>query len=421
LTVILGAGITGLSVAYHLKEKNSDFIIIEKEKTPGGLCRNINIDGYTFNFTGHFLHYKTTYVRDLVKKLIPDIKTIKRNAYIYLNKRVIPYPIQSNKNYLSPISRMKSSIGYLFRDKKKPLNLEDWFIYNFGRGLCSIFFLPYSEKLWKYPLDKISSDFLTGYVPKSSSRCSKKVDEYNAEFLYPGKGIGTLVSSISKDINISHGEVKKVEKDYVYFEREKIKYENLISTIPLPELLKILYINGEKFEMKKWDLVWNSIICINIGLEGQLSFGSSIKKFKSDNLNPSKFHWIYFPEKKIPFYRVGSLSNISSGLAPENHSSIWVEISYRENKPEESIVDAVIKNLEQIGLLKKEAIKHISSFDIPYAYPIYDFNRENIIREVQSFLRKHNIILAGRFGGWKYSYMEESILEGKKVALELCP
>jgi protoporphyrinogen oxidase len=420
LTLILGAGITGLSVAYHLKEQNKDFIIIEKEEVPGGLCRNININGYTFNYTGHFLHCKSPYVQNLARKLIPDIKTIKRNSYVYLNKRVIPYPIQSNRRYLSPGTRIKSFISYLLRNKKRPENLEEWFICNFGREMYNIFFLPYNEKLWKYSLNEISPDFLRSYVPKNSFGYSEKVDEYNEEFLYPEEGIGALVSSISKGINILHGEVKRIEGNCVYFDEEKIKYENLVSTIPLPEFLKMLILNGDKHRIKKGSLIWNSVLCINVGIKGQLSFSDSVKKFEDDNLGISKFHWMYFPDRKIPFYRIGSLSNVSSRLAPENHSSIWVEISYRQKKPNRNIVDAVIKNLEQIGLFDRKSIVHISQVDIPYAYPIYDMNWKRMTEEIRDFLKKYNIILAGRFGGWKYSYMEESILEGKKVALELC-
>jgi protoporphyrinogen oxidase len=420
LTVILGAGITGLSVAYHLKEKNHDFIIIEKEKNPGGLCRNINIEGYIFNYTGHFLHCKTAYVRDLAVKLVPRIKTIKRNSYVYLDKRVIPYPIQSNEEYLSPVSRIKSSIGYLIRNKREPRNLDDWFIYNFGRGLYSIFFKPYNEKLLKYPLKDIVPDFLTGYVPKNSQTSSRKNIGYNAEFLYPDKGIGELVSSISRGIKISRGEVRKVDKRYVYFNSGKIKYENLVSTIPLPEFLKLFRKNGEKFESKNGDLVWNSVLCLNIGIKGKFSFGSSIKKSKDSNFNPSQFHWIYFPDKNFPFYRIGSLSNVSPQLAPDDCSSVWVEISYRKNKPGNKIIDTVIKSLEQIGLCKKEAIAHVSEVDILYAYPIYDKNREKIIKEIKDFLEKCNITLVGRFGEWQYSYIEESILEGKRIAEKLC-
>lgn len=421
MTVILGAGITGLSVAYHLKKKNKDFIIIEKENVPGGLCRNIKIDGYTFNYTGHFLHCKTSYVENLAKKLVPDIKKVRRNSYVYLNRKIIPYPIQSNKAYLSMAERVKSFLSYhLTKNRKNSKNLEEWFVYNFGRELYNIFFLPYNEKLWKFSLKKISPDFLRSYVPKETSGQSDEVGEYNSEFLYPDKGIGVLVSSMAKDINILHGEVTKIERKYVYCNGRKIKYEKLISTIPLPELLKMLYLNEDELRKKGKYLNWNSVLCINIGLKETLSFEKTVNKLKKSNLNPSDFHWIYFPEKKFPFYRVGSLSNVSPRLVPDNHSSIWVEISYRGKKPGKRITEDVINNLEKIGFLEKKTIDHISRVYIPYAYPIYDMNWARVTGEIRNSLKNQNIILAGRFGDWRYSYMEESILEGKKVALELC-
>jgi protoporphyrinogen oxidase len=412
LTVILGAGITGLSVAYHLNKKNKDFIIIEKEKTPGGLCRNINIDGYVFNYTGHFLHCRTEYVNELARKLMPDIKAIKRSSFIYLGERIIPYPIQANISYLPFFSRIKTLTGYIFRNKNEPTNLRDWFISSFGRGLYDVFFCAYNQKLWKYPLEEISPDFLEVYVPKYSFGSADRNIGYNAEFLYPRGGIGELVSSLSRDIEVLHGEVRKVDDNYVYFDKGDIRYDRLISTIPLPEFLRMFTLGENKPD--KASLIWNSVLCINIGIEGELSF-------KNNDSDSSDFHWIYFPEKKYPFYRVGSLSNVSSELVPPGHSSVWVEISYREQPPDENIVDSVIDNLVQIGLFKKDSVVHISKVNIPYAYPIYDKKRENTIREIYDFLNNYNITLAGRFGKWEYSYMEESILEGKSIADLLCP
>jgi protoporphyrinogen oxidase len=130
---------------------------------------------------------------------------------------------------------------------------------------------------------------------------------------------------------------------------------------------------------------------------------------------------MYFPEKKYPFYRIGSLSNVSPELVPQGHSSVWVEISYREQPPDEGLVDFVIDSLSGLGLFKKDSVVHTSEVDIPYAYPIYNINREKAIGEIYDFLNNYNITLAGRFGRWEYSYMEESILEGKRIADLLCP
>lgn len=55
--VIIGAGLTGISTAYHFEHYGfDDYILFEKESMPGGLCRSIMQDGFTFDYTGHLLH-----------------------------------------------------------------------------------------------------------------------------------------------------------------------------------------------------------------------------------------------------------------------------------------------------------------------------------------------------------------------------
>ncbi len=80
--VILGAGLTGLSTAFHLEDVSS--LILERESEVGGLCRTHEEAGFTFDCTGHLLHLKTDEVRDLVKRLLPDtFTTHERRAQIF--------------------------------------------------------------------------------------------------------------------------------------------------------------------------------------------------------------------------------------------------------------------------------------------------------------------------------------------------
>jgi len=44
--VVIGAGITGLSVAWKLSEKGYEVKIIEMDKFIGGLARSIKIENY---------------------------------------------------------------------------------------------------------------------------------------------------------------------------------------------------------------------------------------------------------------------------------------------------------------------------------------------------------------------------------------
>lgn len=46
---ILGAGISGISAAYHLGLNGKHCVIFEKSDDWGGLCGNFNINGFRFD------------------------------------------------------------------------------------------------------------------------------------------------------------------------------------------------------------------------------------------------------------------------------------------------------------------------------------------------------------------------------------
>lgn len=56
-TLILGAGLTGLSTAYHLEQKgHSHYLLAERKAQVGGLCASRTVQGFTFDYSGHLLH-----------------------------------------------------------------------------------------------------------------------------------------------------------------------------------------------------------------------------------------------------------------------------------------------------------------------------------------------------------------------------
>src|SRR5213076_1453902 len=50
--VVVGAGPTGLSAAYHLGE---DALLLEQNDRVGGWCRSVEVNGFTFDFAGHIM------------------------------------------------------------------------------------------------------------------------------------------------------------------------------------------------------------------------------------------------------------------------------------------------------------------------------------------------------------------------------
>ena len=67
--VILGAGLAGISAAYHLTK---GYEIFEKESSIGGLCRSVTKDGFTFDYGPHILFPEDIYSRQLIKSLLKN-------------------------------------------------------------------------------------------------------------------------------------------------------------------------------------------------------------------------------------------------------------------------------------------------------------------------------------------------------------
>lgn len=422
-TVIIGGGITGLSVAYHLKNEN--YILLEKENTVGGLCKSVtDKNGFTYDYTGHLLHIKNIYVKKLVKKLLKRNLTLKnRNSWIYSNNVFTRYPFQANLFGL-PERIIYECIDGLVESKLNDfrhsapgarLSFYDWCLKTFGRGISKYFMVPYNEKLWKIDIKQLTCDWLGNYVPqptlqeviKGAFTDDNRKIGYNATFFYPKTGgIQSLIDSLKKNISGIKTDVKissiDISKKIIKTNNGDIQYKNLVSTIPLTEIVKLIKSVPKNVKKASKRLKWTSVLNINLGIKRK---------------NISDKHWIYFPEKKFNFYRAGFYRNFSESLCPDGTSSMYIEISYMNRKiGKEKILNKTVGDLKSAGVLKSSD-KIISEciLDIPYAYVIYDKNRNTAIEIIRNYLRKNFIFSVGRFGGWKYSTMEDAILEGKEI------
>jgi len=404
--VILGAGLSGLTCAYYLKDNYS---IFEKGLRVGGLCRSEKIDGFTFDYTGHLLHLKRDENKRLIKKLLgKNLFLQKRKSWIYSKGVYTKYPFQANI-YGLPEEVIEECINGLIearepanRQTGKPVNslsnFKEWIYRNFGRGYAKHFMIPYNEKLWTVPLKDISTEWTKRFIPiptlkeaLAGARGRQEKDfGYNIRFYYPLKGgIGELPKSFLpfiRRINLNSEAIRiSLKNKKIKFSNGKeIKYQRLLSTIPLPELIKIIDRIPEEVSKASKRLRYVSVFNLNLG----------IKREKI-----SDKHWVYFPEKDFSFYRVGFISNFSSYLTPKGTSSIYTEISYSKDRPldKKRIVKRVISDLMKVGIItSQDRILVKLVLDIKHAYPLYDHNY--------------------RFGSWEHLSMEDVINQGRRIA-----
>jgi protoporphyrinogen oxidase len=96
--VVLGGGLTGLSTLWHLQKAGYDHChLFEKESRVGGLTRSEQVDGFTFDHTGHLLHFRNEQVKQLVSDLLGDnLHTVVRDSWIFSKGVYNRYPFQTN-------------------------------------------------------------------------------------------------------------------------------------------------------------------------------------------------------------------------------------------------------------------------------------------------------------------------------------
>jgi len=421
-TIILGAGLAGLSAAFHLKK---NYQIFEKENKSGGLCRSYKVNGFTFDYDGHLLHFRKKSTREFVGKLLySNLSCHRRNSFIRYLGYDVPYPFQANFLKLPPkvanecLQGLKEAKNGHCKDYP---NFKLWVYAAFGEGIAKHFMLPYNQKFWTIPCKDLTCEWLDGFVPvlkfsdviKRSSNAMKSIG-YNANFYYPARG-GieelplALERNIGEKINLN-SEVTEMDlrsKEIIINHKQKIRFNHLISSIPLPELNKLIRKIPAAIKEAIDLLNYNSILVFNIGIKGKI---------------PSDKHWIYFPERKIKYFRIGFYNSFSSGLSPDGHSSIYVECSYSKNSPVniEKIKEEIAATLVREKVISSYTdLVAYSVLNIKYGYPIYDHNYRYAVSTVTNFLSGLGVYSIGRYGSWKYMTMEDVLLEGQNIALRI--
>ena len=422
-TLIIGAGLAGLSAAYHL---GAEAEIFEANDYVGGKARSENIDGFTFDVTGHWLHLRDEAIRTWILNLLgtDHFLRIRRKSRIWSHGVYTQYPFQAN-TYGLPSDVIKACVmGAIKADQQRqsseelePESFDQWIRHYFGEGIAEHFMVPYNAKLWGVSASEITSRWCQRFVPKPKLEdivagavgCNALGMGYNAEFLYPKSGgIQTVASAIAAAINpqnihLNAGvtQIDFAQKLVTLSDERRVAYKRLISTIPLPLLIDMLGETPTDVELARNQLRANEVLYLNVGIDGDLG--------ETD-------HWIYVPELKWPVYRVGSFSNANAAMAPAGCSSLYIELSDRET-PLDLLRPSIEEMLTEMGLIDDASqIRFMIPRRIKNAYVIYDFNYHAARETLMNFLAECGIESIGRYGDWNYSSMEDALLDGKRVA-----
>lgn len=429
--LILGGGVTGLAAGVELKESA---VVLEAEETPGGLVRAKCFDnGYWYDNVLHLLHFKDEEIQKRILAMIgDDLKPCPPEAWIECKKDGnVLYPFQLNLGGLKEDVRNRCIADYAKAYYHKNgtasnTNYKEFLQATFGDGMCDLFYFPYNEKLYKYPLEKISVDDLTWNLHRPSFEeilrggFNPNIPRptYNTNAFYPApqpgapfRGMEVLSQALAKEVSNLELNCKVTSIDpesktvFAVKKGEEHKYiyeDACLSTLPLPHLMAMC-VNTPASLLKEVDaLEYTKVYSIALSIKGPRPKNTG--------------HWRYYTDPKIAFTRLIFMNEFDAGNAPEEGWALLAEVTWpgRGDGPDETaLINEVIAGITEVGLLEGNCTiigKHIWVID--HAYVIFTADTHRITNNCFEFLQQYDITSLGRYGKWEYSSMYQNIKAG---------
>lgn len=420
-TVVLGGGPAGLSATHTLSEHNIDVVLCDKNETLGGLCRSFTIDGFTFDTFAHVNFSKDSYVQSMLEEKT-DYLTHKPEAYNYSKGTWIRNPVQNNLINLDIEERIRIIKGFIERRKINPQNYDEWLRMQYGDYFTDNYPAKYTRKYWTVEPKQLETKWVNGrmYTPSIDEVLYGAMSSetpnvhYSKEIHYPVEGgFGAFMAPFLGDYIVENKKEYSgldIKNKEIYFsDGDYIKYDNLISTIPLDVL-----VNGIKEDIP--EKVFNAVNSLDYTSGVMVSIGLN-KQHKSPAL------WFYIYDENILASRVYCPNIKSPQNVPDGCSSLQAEIYFSKYKPLNvnisEIKEKVVEQLIDIGLFDRgdvvfSDVKFEKYANIMFTKEVYE--SRDIVHQ---YLESLGIRYAGRFGEWDYLWTGQSILSGQRCALEI--
>ena len=437
MILIIGSGPCGLGAAKRLVENGrADWELLEGQGVPGGLAASFVDDkGFTWDIGGHvqFSHYE--YFDKAIDEFLGKDGWLhhERESWVWIKDRFVPYPFQNNIRRLPPEDLRKCLQGLeeaAQNPKVKPENFLQWINATFGAGLAEIFMEPYNFKQWACPPELMNTAWMGERVSvvdlaRVMRNIERKQDDIswgpNNKFQFPKHGgTGAVWRAAASQLpqerlhyNQRVAVIDLKEHRCTTEDGAAHEYEQLISTLPLNELIRIS--NQLQFKpLAERGLLYSSSNIIGLGLSGK----------PCDEL--AKKCWIYFPEENCPFYRATVFSNYSPYNVPDINKnwSLMLEVSESQYKPvdqsrllEDSIQGAINTKL----ISGRGQIVSTWTHRAEHGYPIPGLHRDEALSELIPFFEKQDVYPRGRFGLWKYEVgnQDHCFMQGVEIVQQL--
>jgi protoporphyrinogen oxidase len=409
-TLLIGGGITNLAFAQHLHD--DDLLICEALDDVGGYCRTVVQDGFVWDYSGHFFHFRHRDIEEMLVARIgrDQVRTVQKNARIRYAGGWVDFPFQKNIHQL-PFDEFIDCLVGLFEkdDAGEPDSFEAMLYQKFGKGISDRFLVPYNEKLYATRLSALDVDAMGRFFPHANVKeivlnfRGGKDDSYNATFTYPRGGAVQYVRALQRDVPDERIALREpvleldLERKVARTSKRELGYDAVVSTAPFPKLLQMA-----KVEHDPGLYSYNKVLVFNLGF---------------DRKGPRGVHWAYFPARELSFYRVGFYDNIFDS----DRMSLYVELGFPADAPlGRAEIDAarerVLAELAAEGIVDGHRL--VAHHDVVLDPAYVHITRASIadVADKRALLARSDVHSIGRYGAWTYCSIEDNIVEARALA-----
>lgn len=448
-TVILGAGLAGLSVSHHLGHERC--VLLERSHRPFGHIASAMRNGFTWDEGPHVSFTKHEYVRELFAASVPGgLEEFDVRVGNYFQGHWVDHPAQVSLHQVPEPLRSQCVESFLqSRREKKGSDLpatdyQEWLERAFGPIFAATFPAAYTRKYWT----REPRDLAVGWVGErvlypavedviaGAKGPLGRNPHYIRTVRYPRHGgYQSFARKMRESANIVFG----AEPATVDLKTRQVRladgtlhfYDRLISTIPLPVFLKLIPDLPTAVADAAEALTCSELLLVNVTARHVAR-------------RPETWFYVYDEDKLST--RVNFTEHLSLGNAPAQSTGVQVEVYASRHRPlqlnRSAIETRVKEELINMGLLDTAAVTGVHSVPVPWANVIFDHSTRPALETIWTWLEQFGLMresadthpltdwssdsnaranfghlaFAGRYGQWKYFWTDDCVLRGRQMA-----
>jgi protoporphyrinogen oxidase len=424
--VVLGSGFAAFGAGHRLDSEGLTYIAFDKNDYPGGhTATHVTPAGYLFDDGPHVSFTKNERIQDILADAVDGrFETVPIGLENYWQGRYITHPVQVNLHGLPSDLVVKILVDLVAAQAagEPPVaDYEAWCRAAFGDTFAETFPLVYARKYHTTDAANLTTDWLGPrmYRPTLEEALRGALEptpvtelHYVTHFRYPTHGgyaayLARWASTA--DLRLGH-EVVGIdprEREIRFANGFRQRYRQLISSIPLPELVPMLDGAPSDVVAASRRLAFTSVVMVNLGVT---------------RLELPDAHILYVYDEDIVFPRVSFPHRLSPHVTPEGRRSLQVEIYFSDKYrpltvPPESLIDRVVADLLRCGILGSEdEIEYREARLARYGNVIYDRDRGPAVQAIADHLAEVAIVACGRYGEWNHLWTDEAFESGERAA-----